>query len=211
MSTPEMMQTRIPLPVGHGARHTTRCVRNADEDDGHESHANTCKEQLRISGGMDEVAHDCAFDQGNTDRKRKGNRQADHLNGSDKQHVGNVENETAERCIQQCAACGLMQVADEAERPMIRRAERKRIDQRRGKDTEAVVPVIELKAVTFRELKRICETIPSSRYRGPSAAMRERNVAGRYIAVPPLVKSVCKSTLAIPQLTISGLASRCPD
>src|SRR5206468_3797415 len=86
----------------------------ADEDHREHRHGDAGGKQSGAALGLQRIAQDHAFDQRNADGDREGNSQADDLNASQQQHVGDVEYESADGRVQKIGARGGVQIDKES-------------------------------------------------------------------------------------------------
>ena len=110
---------------------------------------------------MQRIAEHHAFHQRDADGDWKRNGESDDLNARDQQHVCDIEDESAQRCVEKVDVVGCVEVCQEGIGIAGAAAHRKSEHEGYEEDAQTVVPVIKFEAIILRPFEGICEGAPA--------------------------------------------------
>ena len=129
-----------------------------DRDDGHED---ACSEQEGIAARLNGVAEDNAFDQRDADGDGKGDGEADDLDACNEEYVGDIEDEAADRGVEEVDVVGGVDVCEEGSWAAGVAAHGEGEQQGDEEDAEPVVPVVKLETIVARAFEGVGKGAPA--------------------------------------------------
>lgn len=133
----------------------------ADEDDGEQGEGDSGGKQREAAFGLDGVAEDDSFNERDADGEREGDGESGDFDSGDEEQIGDVEDESAERGVEEIACGCAVEVEQEAGGAVRRGAHGEGEQQGEQNDADGIVPVEKLEAIAGRELEGVGPRSPA--------------------------------------------------
>ena len=130
-------------------------IRLAIQNDGDHGANNPCPEQNRVSPRLEHIAGNHTHHQRDSDRHRKGDGQACHVNGSHQQQVGQIEDCPADQDRDDVRDICRVDIVHQAGRIVAGAAHGVPQHQGNQEDADRIVPVEQLETVVLHALEGI--------------------------------------------------------